>query len=168
MRTVAGQWAAADPNAAIAWAAGIANETDRQTMVRGVLAAVAQADVQTAAELALTIRSAEVAEQSLRLVVDQWIARDSAGFTAWASSVAERPAGAELLVPVVASWAGADMNSLGQWLNKLPVGPARDAGCVALIEYLTPREPRFAEQWATAISDPKLRQQQMEALRRPK
>ena len=165
LRTVAGQWAAVDANAAIAWAAEISNETDRQTSVRGVLGVVAQKNVQAAAELALTLRSAAVQEESLRLVIDQWTARDPAGFSAWATTLAARPAAQAMLAPVVASWAGADMSGLGQWLNNLPPGAARDASCAALTRFLAPREPRLAMQWAEAISNPGLRQQQIKALR---
>lgn len=167
LRAVAAQWADANPQQAAAWAAQIPNDTDRSLMVRGVLAAVAEKDVMSAAELALTL-DPRARENGLRLVLEQWIARDAAGLSAWARALAENRGAPETLATVVTTWAAADLGSLREWVTRLPEGEARDASCAALARHFAPRQPRLAAEWAQRVANPGLRQQLIDALPAPK
>lgn len=150
---VAGQWADQNSREALAWAAGLPGEADRTMMVRGVIAGVAQADVQKAASLALTL-PAGVAEQGLDLVLGQWLASNPSAVATWATSQVESASTKKTLTPLVTAWADSDLNSLGRWLNTQPTGEARDVCCAALARHLAPTHPALAKEWADAISNP--------------
>ncbi len=161
LSTAAGQWAEQNPRNALAWAAGLSNETDRNVALRGVLSGVAQSDAAAAANLALTLPPGAEQQKGIELIIDQWSARTPDSLMRWATTQLSDSSRQSALPAIVTAWAGADLATLGDWLNALPSGDARDSCCAALARHLAPTQPDLARQWAATIADPNLRQKQV-------
>lgn len=162
---VAAQWAITDPAGALRWARVNAGGEEQAVMVRGVLATVAASDVQAAVELATSVEFRAAGAQGLGMVIDQWVARDPAGLSVWAGTLAARSEAHESLRPLVGAWAAADLEGVGRWIEALPPGTARDACCAAVSGYLASKDERLSLRWADAIANLALRQQQRDAVR---
>lgn len=166
LSAVAGQWAVEDPKAAIAWASKVTAEADRDVFVRGVLAGVAQSNVQSAADLVLTLPSGTAQKQGMEMILGQWTAGNPAEVAAWAATQFQNEQRGAQLGTIVAAWAGSEPKSLGNWLNSLPQGNSRDVCCAALARHLATTYPDIATEWAQSIANPQMRQQQLDAVHR--
>lgn len=166
LSTAAGQWAEQNPRDALAWASGLSSEADRNVAIRGVLAGAAQSDAAAAANLALTLPAGIEQEKGMELIIDQWSARAPENLMRWATTQVSDTARREALPSIVKAWAGADLPTLGDWLNALPAGDARDTCCAALVRHLAPTQPDVARQWAATIGDLSLRQKEMNEIAR--
>jgi hypothetical protein len=164
LSTAAGQWAEQNPRDALAWASGLSAETDRDVALRGVLAGVAQTDAEAAANLALSLPPGAAQQKGFELILDQWSATAPDTLVRWATTQLANSSHPETMPTVVAAWANADLPTLGDWLNALPPGDARDTGCVVLARHLAPTQPDLARKWVDAISDLGLRERQTKTL----
>lgn len=166
LSAVAGQWAAQDPKAAIAWASKVSSEEDRNVFVRGVLVGVAQSNVQAAADLVLTLPAGAAQKQGMEMILGQWTAGNPTEVATWAASQFQNDTKGSQLGTIVAAWAGSEPKSLGHWLNSLPQGNSRDVCCGALARHLATTYPDIAAEWARSIANPQVRQQQLDAVQR--
>jgi len=161
LSTAAGQWAEQNPRDALAWASSLSSEADRNVAVRGVLAGAAQSDAAAAANLALTLPPGIEQAKGMELIINQWSARAPENLMRWATTQVSDTARQAALPSIVTAWAGADLPTLGDWLNALPAGTARDTCCAALVRHLAPTQPDLARQWADTIGDLSLRQKEV-------
>jgi hypothetical protein len=166
LRVVATQWAGANPAEGMQWATGVANDADRDVLVRGILAAVALTDVRAAAELAISTTHDRISREGLTLVMDQWNARDPAALTGWVNSILTRSDVGSKRETIVATWAAADLGAVERWVLSTPAGDNRDVGLAALAETWSGRDGRRALQWAEMIGDPGRRRERMDAITR--
>ncbi len=164
LSTAAGQWAEQSPREALAWAAGLSAKADRDVALRGVLAGVAQTDVEAAANLALSLPAGAAQQKGFELILDHWSATAPDTLVRWATAQLANSSHPETMPTLVAAWANADLPTLGDWLNALSPGDARDTGCVALARHLAPIQPDLARKWAGAIANPDLRQKALKDL----
>jgi hypothetical protein len=69
------------------------------------------------------------------------------------------------LSDVIYLWAKKDLGSAVAWLREQPTGPQLDSSILRVIETIAPNDPVEAQQWANAISNPRLRQETLRRLK---
>lgn len=67
---------------------------------------------------------------------------------------------------LVRTWSSRDMSAAGQWLDKQPAGPAKDASLRTFANQMADDDPQSAMAWANNISDAREKQRAMEQVAR--
>ncbi|MDH4475462.1 MAG: hypothetical protein QE274_03230 [Verrucomicrobiaceae bacterium] len=156
LTTVAAQWAGQDPAAALQWSSKLRDAEDRDAIATSVIASIGEANVSSAANLALTLPSGSTRDQSLGLLLDRWTSSNPAEVSIWATQQL-KSGGTQALNSIVKAWADSDVQALGTWLNSLPPSRPRDEGFATLARHLGPTHPDLAALWVDAIADGGLR-----------
>jgi hypothetical protein len=138
LQSVARQWSQSDPRQALAWLDQIPWEEQEESQKR---------------------------QQILGDVMSIWVRKDPA--TAANEVIRLPPADAKAaLSPVLGYWAGKDLPAATQWVKQLPAGATKDSAIVAVAPQIAQADPAIAVNWAAAIGDESLRQENIESFAR--
>lgn len=142
-----------DPEAAMDWLQGQANNPDR---IRGMLEVVAlwAAKDSESALLWLESNAQGVARlETLNSGVELWAQQDPLAAAAWINGMANDGSKVTAAKTLASSWAQTAPNEALQWLNDLPLGPLRNEAAVALVESWTKNDPEKATIWALSEAE---------------
>jgi hypothetical protein len=185
--SIAENWAAFDPQAALAWAQTPSSEPSARFAVSGAISGWWHADP-GAAEAYVASHLDTLGPETVMALTRQIFGQDPQRAKEWAnqlSSVEARRAATNFIsmqlalsdpkgasewaatLPddvreiamrgVVNSWARRDPDAVAGWINSLSGGNARDQAASAYSSVLSNRNPAVALTWATGITDGKLR-----------
>jgi hypothetical protein len=191
--TIAQNWAASDPAAALAWAAGQGDGREGRISMSGVIMGWWNTDPR-AAEAYVAEHAETAGFEPLMQIVSQLSRQDPERAKEWAKSLpstetrrmatmsiamqmanTDPKAASEwamtlpedvrgrTLSGVMARWARNDSRGAGEWLNGLN-GPVRDDAVSAYSSSLGGNDPATALTWATTVSDPTKRSATVERL----
>lgn len=189
--TIAQNWAAADPAAALAWAAGQGESREGRISMSGVITGWWDADPR-AAEAYVVQHADTLGIQPLMQIVSQIYREDPERAKEWANSLptaeTRRMAASNIamqmsntdpkaasqwaatlpddmrgrtLEGVMSRWARTDSRAAGEWINGLN-GPVREEAVSAFSSALGASDPAAALTWATTLSDPARRNSAVE------
>lgn len=172
---VAKEWVRTDPDAALAWAAGLP-DSQQAGAYSGVLGSLAMTDPADAARRALALQDNGARSHILGEIAEVWAARDPAAASAWAMSLEGSareatmgkvlgtmaqtdPAGAarrvgemgksggSYVLPVVESWSQQDPRAAAAWTLQQPANDNSGRALGTALWHWTTREPEAASQW---------------------
>ena len=183
---IAQNWAAADPVAALAWAAAQGDGREGRISMSGVIAGWWETDPR-AAEAYVVEHADTLGMQPVMQIASQIYKQDPQRAKDWANSLptvetrrmaatniamqmsnSDPKAASEWAVTlpdevrgrtlegVISRWARNDSRAVGEWINRLD-GAVRDEAVSAFSSALAARDPATALTWATTVSDPNRR-----------
>ncbi|HEX8897749.1 MAG TPA: hypothetical protein VF751_03550 [Chthoniobacterales bacterium] len=191
--TIAQNWGAADPAAALAWVASLGEGRERSMSMSGVIIGWWNADPR-AAETYVAEHADTLGIPPVMQIVSQLYKQDPQRAKEWANSLptleARRMAASNIAIQmsesdpratgewaatlpddvrdrtlqvVISRWARNDSRAVGEWINGLN-GAVRDEAVGAFSWTLAPSDPAAALGWATTVSDPSRRNTTVERL----
>jgi hypothetical protein len=138
LQSVARQWSQSDPRQALAWLDQIPWEEQEERQQR---------------------------QQILGDVMSIWVRKDPA--TAANEVLRLPPDDAKpVLSPVLGYWAKKDLPAATQWVGQLPAGSTKDSAIAAVAPQIAQQDLATAVNWASAIGDQRLRQENIETFAR--
>jgi len=181
--TIAQNWAAADPTAALAWANEQGDGREARMTMAGVIGGWWDSDPH-AAEAYVAKHADTLGNEPVMRIVSQLYKQDPDRAKEWANTLstveARRMADANIvwqmsendpkaagewaatlpdelrdrtLQIVISRWARNDSHAVGEWINGLN-GAIRDEAVSAFSSTLAPSDPATALTWAASVSDP--------------
>ena len=180
---IAQNWAAADPAAALAWAAALGEGREGRISMSGVIMGWWDTDPR-AAEAYVAEHADKLGIQPVMQIASQLYKQDPQRAKEWANSLptaeTRRMATTNIAMQmsesdpkaagewaatlpdevrgrtmegVISRWARNDSAAVGEWINGLN-GAVRDEAVSAFSSILASRDPATALTWATTVSDP--------------
>ena len=165
-RMVTTGWARRDPEAALAWATTITDETQRGWFLSDILERYAESQPARAAELVVTMSPGPAQKKAAMEVLQRWSRVDGDAASAWAAQFPDGELKDEAVYTVARHWASKAPDQTAHWLEQIPVGGTKDAGISAFVATMDGSQPDLATRWATQIEDPKLRLNNVESAAR--
>jgi hypothetical protein len=184
--SIAQNWAATDPTAAMAWAQAMSNPQEARVALSGVISGWWENDPR-AAEAYVTAHLDTVGTDAVMRITNQLLQQDPQRARDWASRLstpearrsadsfiamqmaetdpkaasewaATLPADVRsgVLSGTISRWARNDPQAVAQWINSLN-GAGRDEAVSAYSSTVAGKDPVAALNWAVTVSDPKLR-----------
>jgi hypothetical protein len=191
--SIAENWAASDPQAALAWAQGRGDDPDATFAISGAVLGWWHTDPQ-AAEAYVASHLSTLGSQAAMSLTRQIFSQDPQHAKDWANQLpsvelrrnvnsfiamqlaATDPKGASewavalpddvrerALYGVVSAWARNDSAAVGQWIDSLGGAP-RDDALSAYSSTLSMKDPARALTWVASISDEKIRDGSMQRI----
>lgn len=153
LHRVAQLWAERDASAALAWAAGLTNPTERDALFTDVCLQLAERDPAEAVRL-----SGEHPHGGLEALAQRWAERDFTAARDWALS---RPDGTQRdrLVARLAFQQAQDspLEAATLAANEIPEGDIQAEAVMAVLHQWTNRDPAAAAEWVALFSEGELR-----------
>ncbi|MCI0747498.1 MAG: hypothetical protein L0Y58_19000 [Verrucomicrobia subdivision 3 bacterium] len=187
---VAGQWASADLNSAVAWAQALPEGaaksealaqisyrwagTDPQTaasyassqndarMLSNVAGAWAEREPHAAANYAAGLPSGSAQDAAVISVVSVWARSEPMTVLDWVREFSEGPLRERAFDELLGPWAGSDPAGASAWLHTLADGARRDEAISNFVRVIEGVYPESAFQWAATITDEGGRLQRMQ------
>ena len=146
IRTVLGEWAQREPEAAISQLLSLP-EGLRDQAARNVVEIVARNDPDQARLIAERLPPGRGRDQALSLVAVNWAGRDPGAAADFARNLSEGAA-ADAWPNIARTWMQRGEPSVtAQWVAQLPEGPARSGAARNVIDQWAKSDPAAAAQW---------------------
>jgi len=157
IRHIAMQLAGEDPEAALAWADGLANEKETAAARSRIALVVADADPRKAATiLAETDDAGREMEVAIVQVLQHWSADEPAAAAEWLAMFPAADFRKAGMQTVMSRWFAADAAAAMAWLGSLEGGEIRDEAIQAAAGVLSGQSQEKRALWLEA-ADPKVR-----------
>ncbi|MBC8096122.1 MAG: hypothetical protein H7Y43_09945 [Akkermansiaceae bacterium] len=158
-------WAVTDATAALDWAKEIANEVLRESVIASMLSGMGEKSPAKAAELALDLLSAgQKQDDTLVTIIGHWTQDEPEVVAAWVMQFPKGKLQETAIESFVPIWADRDFEHVSKWVNGLPQGLFRDHVIGAFLPKILLTSPQSAAQLVAGMSDPVLRQREMDFL----
>lgn len=145
-------WARVDPNAALVWATGLIDASERQQATERVLIATAEVDPEKAVRLAVKSDEAGKAGALTEQLVELWATTDFRKSREWALSLPpgeQRDRCVARVITVEAQTFPADAARFA--IKRLPPGSVLDETIISTVYYWARRNKSKALQWVKAF-----------------
>ena len=101
-----------------------------------------------------SLEDSELTRKLQLALASRWSQDDPAAAAAFAITVEHNSTRLKAAGQVARNWLRLDSFFASAWIDKLPVGPVRDAAVEELIEHVRPGDPDSALEWAQSLDDP--------------
>lgn len=136
-----------DPTAALEWARGLEDESERSEALGRAAVVISNADPQTAGDIVLNEMSpGRPRDRSAVQVVQRWSQGDPQSALMWAESLESRPARQAGMVEAVGRWMGSDESACVDWVVSVEEGRARSEAVFAVAAAIIRLAPDQREQ----------------------
>ena len=157
---LAGQWVAADPSAALAWAETLPPGPAQADSLATVFSNLTKTDPQSAwAEVQQLPTGSR--EKAMGTVLSTWSAQNPAQAAAMLGTLPAGTALDDAASAVATNWVQQNPAAATQWVNTLQPGSARDSAVAQIISSQAKNDPSASFTWAASIGDVTMQQNQM-------
>lgn len=164
IRHAVGEWASADANLPIAWAAKMENSPLRTEVLATATLALSESDPEAAARLAIqALPEGRKKDITVVGIVQRWTQKEPEKAADWVKSFPPGQLRDSAAENVVNLWSDQALDKPAEWLDTLE-GPTRDAAVSTYVGKLAAVSPPTAAVWAESIADPALRLRELERL----
>ena len=157
-------WAAIDPKAATIWAFSEAEFNGDSELFNQSIEHYAEANPVEAEQLLRAVTEAHEVPGSVDAYVRTKAEDNPAEAIDWYTSLdANDPLNQpENIGIILQEWGRTDSVAASEWLSKAESGPKRDAAIVGFTESMVEFDPEVAAAWSVSITDPKVRDKNLE------
>jgi len=168
LRKMVEDLAASDPQKGAAWVRGLLPGKAGERAAILYVTTRAETDPAAAATFATSLPAGSLQNEATATAISTWASTQPDQAAQWVSQLPEGPPREKAMGALITTWAnaGAGGEAALQWLNSLPASPSRDAAASTFNSVMAPLNPQAAFQSAAAISDPDLRNQQLQEVTR--
>jgi len=153
IRFIAAEWAKRDPLSALASAALLSQNSDRNLFTETTLRTFAQTNPREAALWLASQPASPETERLMNQVMATWTAFEPSTTARWASELPNPALRSKSITAVAESWAKVDPDGLVAWIGSLSDVTKRDAAVEGATRVWMREDPATAAQWAAGIAD---------------
>lgn len=152
-RTIAENWAASDPQAALAWAQKHDGEGDMSLATGGAIAGWWQKDPRAAEEYVAANASTSKGRQNVSILASRMLNADPKHAVDWVTHLPDGEARSSTESIMAQQWSMSDPKAAGEWAITLPQGERQRALETAVTGWAR-NDPNAAAQWIGTLSGP--------------
>ena len=157
---LASKWGESDPNAAIAWAGGLSDESAKRAAVVGVLNGWAHVAPEQAASYAANLPAGDLQDSGVIKVVKEWSFRDPRGAANWVSTFPEGKLRDKAVEPIIFWGQGQCPAAIADMLDTIGNSELTKQHAETLASSWLARDAAAARAWITASPLPDETKQQ--------